>query len=502
MRVRLFYKIFALALFSVVVSISVMLLTVGYFGYFNFQDYLVKSKIQELTWLTDKLGEYYKENGSFESIRQFDSGSMPFPEPFGMKPFGKGDGGNRRPDMFPGGVADGRIRPLKEKDYEPFGRLKEDMLTADGKLNVMAFVHFRHFIMLQDADKKIVIGVGNVNEFHFISIISDGATVGYLGIRKPPKMTQPMAAEFVREQVEITLVSAVIIIAITGLLTWFFTKRLLAPVPPLIIATRKLASRDFSVEIRDMSNDELGDLAANFRKMAYDLSMYEQKQNRWISDISHELRTPLSVLLGNIEAMQDGVRNINSDSLNILHVEVSRLIKLVNELHEMTMADSDNMRFSFGSVQICRIAEDAVELYRSRAEEFGFQIRTMIHNGDKKVRGDVYRLRQVFINLIENALRHSKSPGVIFISCSEQNGSVLVTVEDTGPGVPEKSLGMLFDRLYRADISRSRETGGSGLGLAICKYIVEKHNGTIRAVCGSMGGLRIEIELPAEGENE
>ncbi|WP_415237916.1 hypothetical protein, partial [Seleniivibrio woodruffii] len=247
MRVRLFYKIFALALFSVVVSISVMLLTVGYFGYFNFQDYLVKSKIQELTWLTDKLGEYYKENGSFESIRQFDSGSMPFPEPFGMKPFGKGDGVNRRPDMFPGGVADGRIRPLKEKDYEPFGRLKENMLTADGKLNVMAFVHFRHFIMLQDADKKIVIGVGNVNEFHFISIISDGATVGYLGIRKPPKMTQPMAAEFVREQVEITLVSAVIIIAITGLLTWFFTKRLLAPVPPLIIATRKLASRDFSV---------------------------------------------------------------------------------------------------------------------------------------------------------------------------------------------------------------------------------------------------------------
>jgi len=319
MRVRLFYKIFALALFSVVVSISVMLLTVGYFGYFNFQDYLVKSKIHELSWLTDKLGEYYREHGSFEGIRQSVEEGIPLPGPFGMKPFGKGDGGNRRPEMFPGAPDDKRMHMPLKKEFEPFERLKESLIGEDGKLNVRTFVHFRYFIMLQDSRKRIIVGMGDaVNEFYFTPILSDGATVGYLGIKKPPKMTQPMAAEFVREQVEITLVSAVIIIAITGLLTWFFTKRLLAPVPPLILATRKLASRDFSVEIRDMSNDELGDLAANFRKMAYDLSMYEQKQNRWISDISHELRTPLSVLLGNIEAMQDGVRNINADSLNIL----------------------------------------------------------------------------------------------------------------------------------------------------------------------------------------
>jgi two-component system sensor histidine kinase BaeS len=481
MKIRLFYKIYALSLVAVVASMLIMILMVGYFGYFNFREYLIKTKMQELTWLADKLGEYYAQHGSFKNIKDMAA----HPDKAMMIP---------PPPPEPDGKNMDKREPGKEIE-----QLKRTFLTKDNKLDIASLYHFRHFITLLDKERTIILGKAIPNsEFVFIPVVSNNKEVGYLGIRKPPQVTHPLAIGFLRQQLSLMVFSAIMIIVLTGVLSWVFAKKLLAPVPMLINATRKLASRDFEVDIQQMSNDELGELAMDFRKMAYDLSMYEKKQNRWISDISHELRTPLSVLLGNIEAMQDGVRKTDGETLNILHGEVSRLIKLVNELHEMTMAESDNMHFTFAPVSMDRIAEDVVELYKSRAEEFGFQIRTMIRASGVTVMGDVSRLRQVFINVIENSLRHSKSPGVIFISCLPKDTGVTVTLEDTGPGVTEDQLGMLFDRLYRSDSSRNRETGGSGLGLAICKYIVEKHGGTISAVSGSMGGLRIEIYLPGE----
>lgn len=485
MKIRLFYKIYALTLVAVVVSMSIMILMVGYFGYYNFREYLIKTKMQELTWLADKLGEYYAQNGSFKKIQDMakhPDRAMDFPPP-------------PPPD-----------RDGKGRDHESareIEQLKKTFLTKDNRLDINSLYHFRHFLTLLDANRQVILGkVDDNSSFVFIPIISQENTVGYLGIRKPPQVTHPLALGFLRQQLSLMLFSAFIIIVLTGFLSWVFTKKLLAPVPALINATRKLASRDFDVKIQQMSNDELGELAVDFSKMAQALSMYEQKQNRWISDISHELRTPLSVLLGNIEAMQDGVRKMDAETMNILHGEVSRLIKLVNELHEITMAESDNMQFKFVPTSVQQIAEEVVSLYKSRAEEFGFQIRTMIRSGSTIVNGDVSRLRQVFINIIENSLKHSKSPGVIFISCLEKDSGITITIEDTGPGVSEDQLDVLFDRLYRSDTSRNRETGGSGLGLAICRYIIEKHGGSIKAVSGGMGGLRIEINLPGEDEHE
>jgi len=490
MKIRLFYKIFALTLVTVVVSMSIMILMVGYFGYFNFREYLIKSKIQELSWLTDKLGEYYETHGNFDEIKDIMDNpdrAMNFAPP---------------PPPPPPGLD---IKGRKNSPGDDIEMLKKIFLTKDNKLNVASFIHFRPFLTMLDADKKVIVGKEysrNKDEFVLLPIETHKKTVGYLGVRKPPQVTHPLAIGFLRQQLSMMLFCALIIIILTGFLSWLFAKKLLAPVPMLINATQKLASRDFTVDIRQMSNDELGDLALNFRKMANDLRMYELKQNRWISDISHELRTPLSVLLGNIEAMQDGLRNTDTETLNILHSEVSRLIKLVNELHEITMAESDNMQFNFVSVNVRQIVEDTVDLYKSRAEEFGFQLRTMIKCNSKLVRADVSRLRQVLINIMENSLKHGKSPGIIFISCIENENGVGITIEDTGPGVLEGQLCMLFDRLYRADTSRNRQTGGSGLGLAICKYIIEKHRGAINAVTGSMGGLRIEINLPEEEKNE
>lgn len=537
MKIKLFYKIYFVVLFSVIMSVGVSILVVGFYGSRNFRDYIAQSKAQEFSWLAEKLGEFYKKHGSFEPIRQyrlkfesanFDRDDKGFPHqmpPMHGGPVGRGNGG---PEAHPTGGPDGGFHGFphdgemgRQKDFgfrlfgpgsenKKFTKERNEILVnifynEKTGINIPALIKFQEFIAVFDKDKKLVTGVeweNDKHEYMYTPILSDGVTVGYIGIRKPPNLDHQLAGEFLSQQLNLMIFSAVLIILITGLASWIFTRKVISPVSGLIVATRKLASRDFDIDLKPESKDELGDLAVNFRKMADDLRMYEHKQNRWISDISHELRTPLSVLLGSIEAMQDGVRKMDSDTMNVLHDEVKRLIKLVNELHDITLAESGGMKFDFISVRMNDVLDDVISLYQSRAKEYGFKLESMTKHCDAFINGDIARLRQVFINIIENSLKHAKSPGTIFVGCSDRDGVVTVAIEDSGPGVPDEHLPMLFDRLFRSDNSRNRMTGGSGLGLAICKYIIQKHSGRITASHSAMGGLKIEIEIPMENRHE
>lgn len=550
MKIKLFYKIYLVVLFSVIMSVGISVFSIGFYGYKNFRNYLAESKLQEFTWLADKLGEYYKKNGSFNAIKEYRDRIMADDPEGNDRPFfprrgGAGDDGGIEKGMDRGGRPDGNGFHLpkglmEHDDFGPQG--KERFFPRDGLphdlgfklfgppsdidkklgrgkneilerifyndktgINISALVRFQEFIAIIDKNKKLISGVNREqdrNEYVFTPIVSGGVTVGYLGIRKPPNFEHPLAAEFILQQLNLMLFTVVLIIIVTGLVSWIFTKKVIAPVPKLITATRKLAARDFDIDLKKETNDELGDLAEHFSKMADDLRMYENKQNRWISDISHELRTPLSVLLGSIEAMQDGVRRVDSDTMSVLHAEVQRLIKLVNELHDITMAESGGMSFDFVPVSVGDVLSDVLSLYETRCNEFGFKLETMTKHCDSLINGDIARLRQVFINILENSLKHAKSPGTIYVGCAERGGIVSITFEDSGPGVSDEQLPMLFDRLFRADSSRNRMTGGSGLGLAICKYIVQRHTGTITAMRSAMGGLKIEIDIPMEKRDE
>lgn len=504
LKVRLFYKIFMVVLLSVVFSVGIVALVIGYFGYKNFNTYLVKSRLEELDWLTVKLGDYYKEHGGFDDIAKIkpDFSKKPFFPPHDNRPEG-GMPDNRRPEPFMGG--DGfrpeRVRPENFQHIQKIFRVI--FLDEKGNLNPEGFAYVAPFINLLDSERRVITGfMRDETEFEVKEIKADGIVVGYLGMIKPPNIEHPLALAYMKQMGSQMVFSSLLIIFFSGVLTWVLTKRLLMPVVDLTKATKKLAARDFDFSLNNASGDEIGDLAENFRQMADDLRKYEQNQNRWISDISHELRTPLSVMLGSIEAMQDGVRRMDERELSVLHEEVRRIICLVNDLHEMTMAESGNMRFDMKPVSIGDVLNTILDFYAVRAEEFGFRIDAVTRGCSARVIGDVSRLRQVFINLLENALKHAKSPGSILAGCVERDGFAVISLEDSGPGVADEHLGMLFDRLYRADSSRNRKTGGSGLGLAICRYIVEKHNGSITAMHGSMGGLRIEIAIPLENYDE
>ena len=186
--------------------------------------------------------------------------------------------------------------------------------------------------------------------------------------------------------------------------------------------------------------------------MAQALEKHQQTQQQWLVDISHELRTPLAILRGEIEAMQDGVRTVTRQGLDSLHLEVMHLGRIVRDLHDLSLIESRNFSSEPAAVNPLEILTETLECFRTRLNQRG--IRLDMHEtieGDILILADADRLKQVFSNLLENTLRYAKVPGVLKISLEAGSGEFSVSFEDSGPGVPEESLALLFDRLYRVD---------------------------------------------------
>jgi two-component system sensor histidine kinase BaeS len=258
-----------------------------------------------------------------------------------------------------------------------------------------------------------------------------------------------------------------------------------------------LAGLKFDTRIPVSSRDELGQLAADFNQMAQTLERYEGMRRQWISDISHELRTPLSIIRGEIEAMQDGIREFNKPALDSLHAEVLTLAKIIGDLHELSMADSGALHFDWQPIHPALVLQDTLNLYRERLGKRRITISEELDNNhNRRVSGDERRLRQLFSNIFENSLRYTDSPGSLLVGSTCFEKDLTISIEDSGPGVPPEALERIFDRLYRVDFARTRCGEGSGLGLSICKMIVEAHQGKIRAEVGATGGLKIIVSFP------
>ena len=286
------------------------------------------------------------------------------------------------------------------------------------------------------------------------------------------------------------------ILLLAAVVAFLLSRHLLAPIRKLTAGTQALASRQFDTRIEIESKDELGQLAADFNAMAQTLEDYERMRRQWISDIAHELRTPLSILRGEIEALKDGVREVNRDALDSLYSEAKHLNKIVTDLHELSLADTGALSIQKVPVDAVAVLNKTLGRFKQRFAENQITIENNLENQPPiSVIGDADRLQQLFANLLENTLRYADAPGTLKIGQESTENRWVLFFEDSGPGVPAEALDRLFDRLYRLDRSRSRAMGGSGLGLSICKSIAKALGGEIRAVNANSGGLRIEVEL-------
>jgi signal transduction histidine kinase len=289
-------------------------------------------------------------------------------------------------------------------------------------------------------------------------------------------------------------------VAIAILLTFFLSRRILAPVKTLTSATERLGRGDFSQRVKIKDKGELGELAKAFNTMASDLERAEKLRQNMVADVAHELRTPLSNLQGYLEAIHDGVIKPDAKAMRSLGEEATLLSRLVDDLQDLSLAEAGKLKLN------CRI-EDASELInqtvaavKARATTKGISLSIELPDKLPSVNIDSHRISQVLRNLLENAITHTAENGVITVTAKQSGGWVEVSVTDNGEGIPAKDIPNIFERFYRVDKSRDRATGGTGLGLTIAKRLVEAHGGKIKAQSQLGKGSRFSFTIPVSKE--
>lgn len=357
---------------------------------------------------------------------------------------------------------------------------------------------FERRVLLLDADRLPLFGPAEkAGEVDLRPLRQGGKTVGYLGLVQRQSSYDVHQLHFVRQQKLALALIAGVTLLISILIALPLAKRLVQPIKALVAATRRLAAGEYGTRVPTGGSDELGQLARDFNSLALTLEKNEQARRRWVADISHELRTPLSVLRGEIEALQDGVRPTNPETLQSLHAEVLHLGRLVDDLYQLALSDVGALTYRKHKLDLGESLREAIDAFHSSFVRKEIALAAVIPDAPAiDVFADAERLHQLFSILLDNSLKYTEAGGRLEVRLEFDHGFAGIHFIDSAPGVPEAEIDRLFDRLYRVESSRSRATGGAGLGLAICRNIVEAHEGTVTAKASPLGGLWVTVRLP------
>lgn len=269
-----------------------------------------------------------------------------------------------------------------------------------------------------------------------------------------------------------------------------------SPLREMAAAARAMARGDYSRTITSSSRDEVGDLARAFNTMASELDEADRMRRDLVANASHELRTPIGALQARLENLVDGVEQLGSTGLVEMLEQVERLGSLVEQLLDLSKLESGAVPLERRTVPARALLERLAADWREPAGERNMVLLTSTAPPDLAVDVDEQRLGQVLSNLVGNAVRHSPDGGKITVDVTGRPGCVRLTVTDQGPGIAPAEVERVFERFYRSDRARSTDSGGAGLGLAIARWIVELHDGTIRAEQADPTGCRMIVELP------
>ncbi|MEU1732254.1 ATP-binding protein [Streptosporangium sp. NPDC020145] len=286
--------------------------------------------------------------------------------------------------------------------------------------------------------------------------------------------------------------AALLVLVLTVGVSVMAARRLVRPVNALTHAAQRMRDGDSSARVTVRTTGEISELATAFNEMSEHLQRMEEQRKAMVSDVSHELRTPLSNLRGWLEAAQDGVAELDPALIASLVEETLLLQHIVDDLQELALADAGKLRLHVEPVHLGDLLDQVATAHRGRAEAAGLTLTTTV-TGDPPLTADPVRLRQAVGNLVTNSLRYTPRGGHITLGARQDGDQVVVEVTDTGIGIGAEHLPHVFDRFWRAEKSRNRQTGGSGLGLAIVRNLAEAHGGT--ATVASVPGVRTTFAL-------
>ena len=324
----------------------------------------------------------------------------------------------------------------------------------------------------------------------------DGKIVGYLLVPEIKTRNQPSGDAFLNQLDNIFSYSIVGTAVLALLLGLLLSRYLTRPIRELTAATRAVADGDMAQVVPVRSNDELGELADSFNRMNEQLARSMEQRRQMTADIAHELRTPLSVIIGHADGIHDGVLPLSMETVEIIRDEATRLEGLVEDLRTLSLSDAGELSLSKEPLSPATLLNDAKQLFSMRVLQKNVALNVDVDENLPTIHADPARMMQVLGNILENAIRHTPENGEIFLRAIQTDNAIQISVQDTGEGLPADEAAHIFDRFYRVDPSRQRESGGSGLGLAISKSIVEGHGGKIWAESEQGRGLQIHISLP------
>ena len=313
-------------------------------------------------------------------------------------------------------------------------------------------------------------------------IAANGQTVGtvLVGSMIEPVLN-PADEDFLRS-VNLSIFVTSAIVGLLGLvLGSLLFRQITSPLRALSRAAEAIAGGEMGRRSHALSDDEVGRVARSFNQMAESLARADIQRRNMIADITHELRTPLTVIQGNLEALMDGVYDLTPENVAAVHRQTVVLSRLVADLRDLALAEAGQLRLERKPISLADVIAQVNESLKAQASEKGVTLNIESGGPLPPVEADEQRIAQVLFNLMANALRHTPPGGTVTTSAEARDGRVLVSVRDTGTGIPPEDLPHVFERFYRADRSRARATGGSGLGLTIAKQIIEAHGGQIWA---------------------
>lgn len=357
----------------------------------------------------------------------------------------------------------------------------------------------RPSLVVLDSARRVILPPSLPNTlfegYQFRPVQVAGQVVGHVGF-PPSGLSESRDLRFVEQQTRTLLAIAGLVLLVCTVLALPFARQLVRPLQRLSQGTRELAAGNYGTRIDVATSDELGRLSRDFNHLAQALEKNERARQQWMADIAHELRTPLAVARAQIEAFQDGIRKPDAVQIGQLHDQVLHLTHLVDDLHELAMADIGALNYRKENIHLFATLRSCVDNHRATFASASLMLDLTLPEGRDIVYADEARLRQLFGNLLANAAAYTNAGGRLVVGGRFTNGNVVLSFQDSEPGVPEAALPHLFDRLYRVEGSRNRRTGGTGLGLAICKNIVEAHGGEISAAHSPLGGLLVQVTLP------
>jgi signal transduction histidine kinase len=329
-----------------------------------------------------------------------------------------------------------------------------------------------------------------------VPILVNNKTVGTLLIDRTAFRINPSGSNFL-DRINLQIVwGGLTAIAIALVLAIILSRTFTRPIRELTTATQVTSQGSLPQQVPVHSRDELGQLATSFNRMSADLAHSLDLRRQMTADIAHELRTPISIILGHAEAVHDGVLPASSENFEIIREEAERLEHLVNDLRTLSMADAGELKLALRPYSPEKLLNDSQKIYAHPASLKNIALSTRIEPDLPEIEADPERMKQVFGNIIDNALRYTPANGQISLSAQRVDSNVEMRIQDSGPGVTREELDRIFERFYRSEASRARDEGGSGLGFAIARSIVEKHNGQIWAESKPGEGLTVIIRIP------